>query len=46
MTLILGPPTPEKFLEARRHVAKALKLNPHFAEGLALMADLLASARP
>lgn len=43
MALILGPPTPEKFLEARRHVQNSLKLNPQFAEALALLADLLVS---
>lgn len=43
MALILGPPTPEKFLEARRHVQNALKLAPEFPEALALLADLLVS---
>jgi len=43
MALILGPPTPEKFLEARRHVQNALKLDPKFPEALALQADLLVS---
>jgi tetratricopeptide (TPR) repeat protein len=42
MALILGPPTPEKFLEARRHVQNALKLD-QIPEALANLADWLVS---
>jgi TolB-like protein/class 3 adenylate cyclase/Tfp pilus assembly protein PilF len=43
MALMTGSPTPEKYLEARRHIEESLKKDPGSAESLAFLARLLIS---
>jgi tetratricopeptide (TPR) repeat protein len=40
---MIGTPTPEKYLEARRRVEESLKVDPGSAESWALLARLLMS---
>ena len=43
MALVIGPPTPESYLEARLHVEESLKVDAGSAESWALLARVLMS---